>query len=172
MKSSKGEIRIYVACLAAYNNGHLHGAWIDAEQEPSTIMEEVQAILATSPVEKAEEWAIHDYDGFEGATISEYESFVSVSEIAAFVAEFGELAGGLLGYFGDIEDARCAMEDHYCGQYRSLAEYAEELTDQTTDVPEHLSLYIDYEHMARDMAISDVITIETGFEQVHVFWSH
>ncbi|MEH6810874.1 MAG: antirestriction protein ArdA, partial [Hyphomonas oceanitis] len=22
--------RIYVACLAAYNNGHLHGAWIEA----------------------------------------------------------------------------------------------------------------------------------------------
>lgn len=23
--------RIYVACLAAYNNGHLHGRWIDAD---------------------------------------------------------------------------------------------------------------------------------------------
>lgn len=27
------EIRIYVACLAAYNNGELHGAWIDATQD-------------------------------------------------------------------------------------------------------------------------------------------
>jgi antirestriction protein len=26
------EPRIYVACLAAYNNGNLHGAWIDATQ--------------------------------------------------------------------------------------------------------------------------------------------
>jgi Antirestriction protein (ArdA) len=26
------EPRIYVACLAAYNNGYLHGAWIDAIQ--------------------------------------------------------------------------------------------------------------------------------------------
>jgi Antirestriction protein (ArdA) len=24
--------RIYVACLAAYNNGRLHGEWIDADQ--------------------------------------------------------------------------------------------------------------------------------------------
>ena len=31
---TKFEPRIYVACLAAYNNGHLHGAWIDAAQEP------------------------------------------------------------------------------------------------------------------------------------------
>jgi Antirestriction protein (ArdA) len=26
----KEEYRIYVACLAAYNNGYLHGKWIDA----------------------------------------------------------------------------------------------------------------------------------------------
>ena len=25
--------RIYVACLAAYNNGYLHGVWIDADQD-------------------------------------------------------------------------------------------------------------------------------------------
>ncbi len=31
--------------------------------------------------------------------------------------------------------------------------------------------YVDYERIARDMAISDVIAIETGFAQVHVFWS-
>ena len=27
------EIRIYVADLAAYNNGKLHGVWIDATQD-------------------------------------------------------------------------------------------------------------------------------------------
>ncbi|WP_426033321.1 antirestriction protein ArdA, partial [Caulobacter sp. DWP3-1-3b2] len=25
--------RIYVACLAAYNNGWLHGVWIDVEDD-------------------------------------------------------------------------------------------------------------------------------------------
>jgi hypothetical protein len=29
--------RIYVACLSAYNNGHLHGWWIDADQEPDAL---------------------------------------------------------------------------------------------------------------------------------------
>ena len=29
--------RIYAACLAAYNNGHLHGRWIDATQDPETV---------------------------------------------------------------------------------------------------------------------------------------
>ncbi|MEP0248115.1 antirestriction protein ArdA, partial [Roseibium sp.] len=50
--------RIYVACLAAYNGGRLHGQWIDAT-EPDEVREEVRTMLATSPEPDAEEWAIH-----------------------------------------------------------------------------------------------------------------
>ncbi|WP_273241477.1 antirestriction protein ArdA [Hyphomonas atlantica corrig.] len=50
--------RIYVACLAAYNNGRLHGAWIDAT-EPDEMMQGVRAMLAASPEPGAEEWSIH-----------------------------------------------------------------------------------------------------------------
>ncbi|RAN32725.1 hypothetical protein HY11_17410 [Hyphomonas pacifica] len=50
--------RVYVACLAAYNNGCLHGRWIDATT-PDEIMVEVCAMLADSPLPGAEEWAIH-----------------------------------------------------------------------------------------------------------------
>ncbi|MEP0315093.1 MAG: antirestriction protein ArdA, partial [Hyphomonas sp.] len=50
--------RIYVACLAAYNNGCLHGRWI-AVTTPDEIMSEVRAMLADSPLPDAEEWAIH-----------------------------------------------------------------------------------------------------------------
>ncbi len=38
--------RIYVACLAAYNNGYLHGAWIDADQDADEIRDEIAAICA------------------------------------------------------------------------------------------------------------------------------
>ena len=74
--------RIYVACLAAYNNGCLHGRWIDATT-PDEVMAEVCAMLAASPLPDAEEWAIHDYEGFEGAHLSEYESFETVCNLAA-----------------------------------------------------------------------------------------
>ena len=56
--------RIYVACLAAYNNGYLHGAWVDATQDAWAIWGVVQKMLAASPVADAEEWAIHDHEGF------------------------------------------------------------------------------------------------------------
>ena len=75
--------RIYVACLAAYNNGYLHGAWIDADQDAGQIRDEIAAILARSPVEDAEEYAIHDYEGFEGVSISEYAGIDSVARISS-----------------------------------------------------------------------------------------
>tara|TARA_R110002072_G_scaffold302578_2_gene486428 strand:+ start:2935 stop:3456 length:522 start_codon:yes stop_codon:yes gene_type:complete len=172
METQKGEIRIYVACLAAYNNGILHGAWIDAAQDVDAIQCEVAAMLAASPIGGAEEWAIHDYEGFEGAPISEYQGFESVAELAAFIGEHGALGGKLIEYFGgDLDEAREAIEDRYFGEYERLADFAEESTENAHDIPEALAPYIDYERMGRDWAISDLLVIETGFEQVHIFGS-
>lgn len=131
MTQHTSEIRIYVACLAAYNNGILHGRWIDADQSAENI------------------WA----------------------EIAAFLSEHGALGGQLIAHFHDLDEARTAINEHYAGEYASLAEFAEELTEQTTEIPESLQPYIDYEAMGRDLAINDVFAIEIGFEAVHVFWS-
>ncbi len=166
------EPRIYVACLAAYNNGHLHGQWIDAAQDVEDIQSDIAAMLATSPIPLAEEWAIHDHEGFEGADIQEYSGIETVVRFAAFVAEHGELGGNLLAHFGgDLEDAKAAFEN-YAGQHKSLADFAQELTEETTDIPQSLVYYIDYAAMARDMELNgDVFTIELGFEDVHVFWS-
>ena len=59
-------------------------------------------------------------------------------------------------------EVACFIEEH--------GDFAEELT---SEVPEHLAFYIDYERMGRDMELSgDVFTVETGYQEVHVFWSH
>jgi len=168
------EIRIYVACLAAYNGGRLHGVWIDATQDLDEIQEQVNVMLKESPEPDAEEWAIHDYEGFGGYGVSEYSGFEELHEIASFIEEYPELAGELLSHFGgSLDDAKKAVDDNYSGCYKSLADYAEELTDNTAEVPEHLQFYIDYEKMGRDMELGgDVFTIETGYEEVHIFWNN
>ena len=169
--STDDEIRIYVACLAAYNNGQLHGAWIDATQEPDAIMAEVQAMLKASPQPNAEEWALHDYEGFYSIQLSEWEGIEQVHDYAVFVQEHGELGAEVLNHFNDLDEARTVLEDNYAGCYASLADYAEELTDETTQIPENLAYYIDYECMARDMEMSgDIFAIETAHDEVHVFW--
>lgn len=164
-----GEIKIYVASLASYNNGTLHGVWIDATQGVDSIWQEVSQMLLTSPAECAEEWAIHDHDGFGGIHISEYENFDTIAEYAEFIEEHGDLGAKLISYYGDFDDAKAALSDLYAGEYDSLSDYAEQLTEKTTQIPETLRSYINYEKMARDLAINDVLTIEDG-HSVHVFW--
>jgi len=120
---AQSSIRIYVACLAAYNNGYLHGRWIDASLGDAYIWAQTQAMLAASPIEEAEEWAIHDYEGFEGADVSEWASFTTVAAMAEFITEHEELGGALLAHYGgNLEDATAALE-HYCGDYESFEDY-------------------------------------------------
>ena len=165
----KEPIRIYVACLASYNNGILHGEWIDAAQGVVGIWRDVSQMLLKSPAEYAEEWAIHDHEGFCGVYIGEYEGFDTIAKYAEFIEEYGDLGAKLISYYGDLNDAKEAISDHYAGAYDSLSDYAEQLTEETTQIPQALRFYIDYEKMARDLEINDVLAIEAG-QSVHVFW--
>lgn len=169
---SRDRPRIYVACLAAYNNGFLHGACIEAS-EPHEVMAAVTAMLSRSPEPDAEEWAIHDYDGFEGVHLSEYAGFDTVCALSDFIEKRGPLAGKLYNHFGnDLEQARAAFDD-YAGEFASLADFAQDLNVQTgLETPPAFQYYIDWQAMGRDMELNgDVFTVETGFDQLHIFWS-
>ncbi|MEZ4713125.1 MAG: antirestriction protein ArdA [Caldilineaceae bacterium] len=117
------------------------------------------------------EWAIHDYDGFYSLRLSEWEGFQDVHDMALFIAEHGRLGAELLAYDG-IDHAQGMMADGYAGCYKSVADFAQELTEDTTEIPENLIYYIDYERMGRDLEMSgDIFIIETAHDEVHIFWS-
>lgn len=168
------DIRIYVADLAAYNNGVLHGVWIDATEDLDAIWNQINTMLKASPIEEeAEEYAIHDYEGFGGYRLGEYEGIEAAHEIACFIEEYPELGGELLNQFSNIDEAHKAMEENYNGCHESVADFAQQLTEDTSEIPKHLEFYIDYEKMGRDMEMSgDIFTIETAHDEVHVFWNH
>ena len=105
--------RLYVACLASYNNGVLHGRWVDVGQDAEAIQTEIAVILResqfpnvkvdcpecdgagcdecgdTGKVASAEEWAIHDYEGFGEIHLSENPDLDKVAELAAAIEEIG-----------------------------------------------------------------------------------
>ena len=76
--------RIYVACLASYNAGILHGRWIDCDQGEDHIIEETAAMLKQSTQQFAEEWAIHDHQ-FMGP-VTESTDFATCAEIGYAVS--------------------------------------------------------------------------------------
>ncbi|MCB1246618.1 MAG: antirestriction protein ArdA, partial [Acidimicrobiia bacterium] len=96
--------RIYVASLSDYNAGRLHGTWIDAIQEPDEIMTDVQQMLDDSPQLFAEEWAIHDYEGFGYARLSEYTDFETVSRIAKGIERHGDAFSAWIAYSDDASE--------------------------------------------------------------------
>lgn len=166
--------RIYVACLAAYNSGYLHGAWIDADQDPWQISAEISRMLQGSPVADAEEYAIHDFEGFGDLRLNEYSGIEQVTQLAAFIVERGALGAAVLSYYsGDLDEAREACEDRYLGTYESLADFMAEFTEECMAIPDRLRFYIDWEAMARDAELSgDLFTIQTAHDEVHIFNAH
>ena len=163
--------RIYVACLAAYNNGFLHGAWIDASDDLDAIQAQVAKMLASSPIPDAEEYAIHDYEDFGDFSLSEHAGLETAHTIALFLADTGSLGAMLLSHFsGDLNDAQNALEN-YAGVYESVADFAQELTEETTTIPDNLQYYIDYDAMAKEMELNgDIIALEEGYNRVHILW--
>lgn len=122
--------RIYVACLASYNNGHLHGEWIDANQDVDSLFVEVKKMMSASPIPRAEEFAIHDYEDFGDIRINEYSGLETVSALANFVVEHGELGAAVFDHVGgDIDDACRILEECYHGEYKNEEDFTVSLAE-------------------------------------------
>lgn len=222
-------MRIYVACLASYNNGRLHGAWldlddyVDAEDLSKAVKEQV---LITSPypnvmvecpecegveevmvvrhgcddaevrrlglpsittwhrcshchgtgeVPSAEEWAIHDHEGFPEGSVGEYTSFDKLYEIRERIAEaeeeFGddgqEILEAFEHCFGTNDTPISTIRGAYRGKYDSGAEMEQEFAIETGQIKDdsHFFHYIDWERVWKD-------DCDISEHNGHFFWSN
>jgi antirestriction protein len=180
--------RVYVASLSDYNSGRLHGVWIDLADcggDIDVLWEKVNAMLAASPEQaqtgwKAEEWAIHDYEGFGGIKLSEYESFDTVLMLADLIEEKGlafaawydnESRTGM-----DAQDLAEGFDEAYAGEWGSEKDYAYEYVDEcgwggiegsVLDGME-ISSYLDWDMITRDLFM-DYWSAKTPEHNVWVF---
>ena len=164
--------RIYVACLAAYNNGTLHGTWINANQDADAIFTEIKAMLAQSPEPDAEEFAIHDYEYFHGVRIHEYESIRQVAQLAELLSEYGEPFAHYLEHIGGIDeindDTEENFQDAYYSEYDNQAQFAQEM-NPGLNVPEHIKAHIDWDSVAEDMFCGGWWSANSSHHTVYVF---
>lgn len=180
--------RIYVASLSDYNAGILHGTWLDADQTASDIHTGITEMLAASPTtarhgDPAEEWAIHDHEGFGPVRLSEYERIERVAALARCIRTHGNA----YAYWWGIEDPAAstddtelteAFEEHYLGEYESVEDYGHELLrdlginpDELPGVPEGLRPYItlDVEAWVRDMQYAGELRTAPSERGIYVF---
>lgn len=169
-------MRIYVACLASYNNGVLYGRWIDASSDADDMMEEVSAMLKASPIPGAEEWAIHDYEDFPD--LGEYAGLDAIAKFVELVEEYShsfkpEEIAAIVDYVGDIEEAAKMLKYNLVGPHISFFEYASEYADECLlgDASEVVAAYFNYEDFARDLQMDyEVVDLPSG--GVAIFLNH
>ena len=155
MTTATTEHRVYVASLADYNAGRLHGRWIDATLGAEHIQSETAAMLKESREPFAEEWAIHDYEGFDGWKLGEWESFDTVAEVAAAM-EAADDPAALGAWIANQPEYNIQnldrFVDEYCGEWASGEEYAEQFYTETdgAEALGPLAMYIDWAHVWRD----------------------
>lgn len=172
-RSNGADVRVYVACLACYNDGRLHGVWLDAAADADdnfATVAELQAVCGHTD----NDHAIHDHEGFRGAPVGEYTSLRDVTTLAAAIEEHGEAFAAWLGNGNDADTVE-QFEDAYRGCFRSLVEYAEQLIDDMGTLAGADSLvarYFDYAAFAHDMQVGGDVWTHEGTDGVHVFDNH
>lgn len=147
------DVRIYVASLSDYNSGILHGRWIGADQDVDFIREEIDAMLKESPAalkygDVAEEYAIHDYDGFGEFNLGEYESLEKITAIANALDEFPSVV--VAWYFRECshlepeaildairERSITTVEDIWGDEKDAVADYLFDQIEEADDLPAH-----------------------------------
>lgn len=168
------EPRIYVACLASYNAGRLFGSWLPVPEDAAALESEIHSLLKKSPSPGAEEWAIHDYEGFGELSVGEYTSSAELIELARFVRTHGRLGTALVRRLGSLDEARARLEHDYCGAFASLEAWAEMHLEETglmARVPETLRPYLNLTRYARGLEAGGALMTLRGEATLHVFWT-
>lgn len=172
---------IYVASLSDYNAGVMFGDWFDLTQyvDAQELTDAVEDMLLLSPTaikegNPAEEWAIHDYEGFGGVRISEWEAFDLCYALSEALVEHGDglaaylesESSDLLGSPEDLDDLISRFEEAFVGE-TTLEDYAYEYVNDCVfdpSTPETIRSYFDYQSFARDMGYE-------GYSEVYYNYS-
>lgn len=175
-KEQQSSPKIYVACLAAYNAGQLHGEWINANQETHEIYADIKSMLEKSPESCAEEWAVHDYEGFSSISLSEWPDIERVSTLAKLIVANGEPFSiwyeNQDGSNFDVSELEEMFLEQWQGTFESETDFANKLLEesgQLSEIPVWAQNYFDYESYARDLNLSGDFSFTRHNCQTYVY---
>lgn len=143
--------QVYMACLGCYNEGRIHGQWVDADDladrwtmynnfdddQRAPDGDWVPHAMTNCARDYHEEWAIHDYDGVPN--LGEHPDIVYLTMVMRCVEEHGD---PFLEWFNldphnksHHDDLSEAFQQAYCGEWDSPKAFAEEHAEELGYIP-------------------------------------
>jgi antirestriction protein len=168
--------QIYVASLADYNAGTLHGVWIDLNDHPDedSVMEVVEAMLAESPEMttcqwcgntedgthighafmggNTEEWEIHDFQDWPGEINPTKYTLRSLVQISQAVAQYGNAYLAWVQDNGEVEVE--AFEEVSFDTYDDAEDFGESWAEAMMNLDDTLGFiqyHVDWKGVGEDL---------------------
>lgn len=164
MITTNANIKIFLTNLGMYNEGILHGEWVELPCDDFTpIFDRLHichddVVYTDNAGNPYEEWFITDYESNIGLHINEYDNIDDLNDFAESIENLDENVIAALLYFGvDIENVADEADNIIChcdcNDMTDVAyEYIEE-TGMLSNVPDSIARYFDYESFGRDLGI-------------------
>ena len=175
--SNASNPQVFVGCLAAYNDGKIHGAWVEAV-DLVELNTNARFILFTSPIPGAEEWMISDNLNFQGINFNQYTPTEEVVAIATALKEYGKPFAIYRKYYGGY-DVTAEFIQHFKEDYKGIFSEREDFVYEELKrrgiikKVECIGLnegYIDYEKIASDWFSEDYLDLPSDSSgQVYVY---
>ncbi|WP_297984108.1 antirestriction protein ArdA [uncultured Chryseobacterium sp.] len=156
------DFQIFVSTYKKYNEGNLFGRWLKLI-DYSNYDELKKAMLELHSDEDEPEFMLSDYE-CSSFFINQNlicEGYLSreIYHLADKINEFDygfeviEAFSDCFGQYSDIDELFEKVSESYYGEYDSDIHFAENLLEETGDIPKNLPsyIYIDWERTARDL---------------------
>jgi len=129
--------KVWVASLSDYNDGVLHGKWVNAV-DADELWEGIAEVLASSPTaaktgQVAEEHGFFDQENFGGFSVPEYTDVESVVAVGAAIEEHGAAFAAYLSIASSDSDVSVVIDgfaDAYFGSYDEEDDLGNELAEE------------------------------------------
>lgn len=147
--------RIYIACLASYNAGVLHGEWIIPATNKDELQKQIDDMLKKSRQPYADEWAVHDYDSFYN--LGEYPDLEDIIKVQESYLNFHtvEIVNAFLENWSvaDLDNIDDAFISWGWDSFQDFADHeADEMLDEhLNDSANCIRSHFDYKSYARDL---------------------
>jgi hypothetical protein len=155
--------RVWIGTKKAYEEGYLHGNWMEADTSPLDFDIEVNSLINTSPVENDNEYVIGATDGLYDIHVPTDTGLETVRRLTHAIRQHGEPLVVWVKRGGDIATALESFDGSFLGVFDDpftisrhiLREMGviDSINDAMERHPEQLRdyIYIDYKQLIEDL---------------------